>query len=459
MASMMQLMTNDKAIFTSGDKAESNQSFLSFLGEYSTNLAETSLLSNSLEDQTDLNINIETLILQLTELLNEEEQVLIDGELMTKISQLQASLTEEDSELNELLSTLLEQLHNNQEDSLQEKSVQLIESILLQLETQLSNRGQEVEIIQTEPISSEYNVVEIDDEMLLNEIQQLTDRLHLVLGDLDVENVKQTAVKLMPLLQQLSQLINGNNKEDVMKLLNEKLPKQVSDVLTRLVTSFQSRHNFARSGAYTHEAEVTTEDVSRWLSDALSNQEVKLEQSLVTPVRTGTDHVPMSKVEQYVVHLNELSRVERVQEQLVRQLETVMKQSKFLQTPNLTQLSLTLKPNHLGNVHVQLMEVNGEMTVKLIASSVAAKKLLESNIHQLKHMFAPHNVTIEREETKIADIDQLDEQLDEEEEQAMSEEERNQEDESSQENKNQFAESFQDVLLDTHLDGEELLDD
>src|SRR5699024_10046101 len=130
----------------------------------------------------------------------------------------------------------------------------------------------------------------------------------------------------------------------------------------------------------------------RWLQQALSAQNIQTEEMTTVPATNTpntSQHVSMSHVEQYVIHINESDRVERVQEQLVRQFEAVMKESRFLRSPQLTQLSFTLNPNHLGHVQVQLMEVNGEMTVKMIASSLAAKEMLESNIHQLKHMFAP----------------------------------------------------------------------
>src|SRR5690625_7091782 len=47
---------------------------------------------------------------------------------------------------------------------------------------------------------------------------------------------------------------------------------------------------------------------------------------------------------------------------------------------------------------VRLEEVNGEMTAKIIVTTEAAKKALQSNIHQLKNMFSPHQVVIERQD-------------------------------------------------------------
>src|SRR5699024_3457961 len=166
----------------------------------------------------------------------------------------------------------------------------------------------------------------------------------------------------------------------------------------------------------------------------------------VINISNTSQHVPMSHVEQYVVHINESDRVERVQEQLIRQFEAVMKESRFLRSPQITQLSFTLNPNHLGHVQVQLMEVNGEMTVKMIASSLAAKEMLESNIHQLKHMFAPHNVIVERNDTEVDEVNQLEDEQDKDEEQAMHEDEQAQQRESNDDKSEQNTVDFQSVL-------------
>lgn len=64
----------------------------------------------------------------------------------------------------------------------------------------------------------------------------------------------------------------------------------------------------------------------------------------------------------------------------------------------MNQLTITLNPVNLGNITVRLVEVDGEMTVKLLVTSNLTKNALETNIHQLKHVFSPHQISIEREE-------------------------------------------------------------
>lgn len=500
MASMMQLITNsgmpnDNILNSSPNEVQS----------FVQHLSHSQMLNNSLTNGGELDDELEGLISQLMQVIEEITALNNDEELITSILQelinfnqeeltnidfhefvdlhYDGELTDElkslikqldqlvenitvkideitlsDSEENkvdlEMLASVFEKLNDLEEGELKDELFKLFNS---KLQDSLKETKQAGNVINIESILAKENIVQINEQVIIDEVEQLMTQLSHLLENVNKDHIKQTASQLLPLLRQLSTYINDENREQIMNLLNKKLPREQSELLNRLLTSFQNRSHLAQTGVYKHEAEVTTDDIARWLNEAMNNQGIKLEQSLTAPVRTDSAQVPMSNVEQYVIHINESHRVERIQEQLVRQLETVIKQSRFLQTPNLTQLSLTLQPSHLGNIHVQLMEINGDMTVKMIASSMAAKKMLESNIHQLKHLFAPHNIIIERDDQKVTDVDQLDEQLDEEEEQAMKEKEEKQEKE-SQEETHLFNENFQDILMNTQVDEEELLD-
>src|SRR5690625_3922622 len=111
--------------------------------------------------------------------------------------------------------------------------------------------------------------------------------------------------------------------------------------------------------------------------------------------------IPMSRVEQYVIYLNtsQTYSSQNADQQLMEQFQRVIKESRFSATLNgPSQLSLTLRPDNLGEMMVRLTHVNGEMTVKIIVTSEATKEMLQSNIHQLKNMFSPQQVIIERQE-------------------------------------------------------------
>src|SRR5690625_6366914 len=101
----------------------------------------------------------------------------------------------------------------------------------------------------------------------------------------------------------------------------------------------------------------------------------------------------MTKVEQLVIFQQnkELRTSTTFEQQLLLKFEEAIRSSQILranQGPN--QLLFHLKPENLGEMMVRLVEVNGEMTAKIIVTTEEAKKALQSNISQLQNMYSPH---------------------------------------------------------------------
>ena len=88
-----------------------------------------------------------------------------------------------------------------------------------------------------------------------------------------------------------------------------------------------------------------------------------------------------------------------MENQLLEQFQKVIKSSKFMTGPNgSNQLLLKLNPDQLGDISVKLTQLNGEMIVKITATTQAAKEALESNLQQLRHMFSPQQVVVEKQD-------------------------------------------------------------
>src|SRR5699024_9057805 len=104
-----------------------------------------------------------------------------------------------------------------------------------------------------------------EQQMLVSQFQQLSEQALSLLNDLDEENIKQLSPKLLQQLRQWTQLGKAGASSDYTKLVDEQLSEKDGEIWKQLLASFQKRDNLALSGAYRHEAEVTTEDVSRWL--------------------------------------------------------------------------------------------------------------------------------------------------------------------------------------------------
>lgn len=162
-----------------------------------------------------------------------------------------------------------------------------------------------------------------------------------------------------------------------------------------LIHSFSKRENLSLKQQYNVYSEVTSKDVTKWLVKSFEKH-VPIEPVLTNPIHTGTS---LSKIEQYVIHLNNNQETSTVNQQLIRQFESIIKTSRFFASPNGTnQLSITLNPENLGELRIKLMQINGEMTVKIVVSTQIAREMLESNMNQLRNMFLPHQVMIEKQE-------------------------------------------------------------
>jgi flagellar hook-length control protein FliK len=215
------------------------------------------------------------------------------------------------------------------------------------------------------------------------------------------DDVKKIAPKILELLQQWTsieqKLLSMNNTAN-QATENGATNVKVNQVWNDILLAYQNRSKLTSKQQYQRDAQVTTKDVVKWIENALKNQQVSDK-----PVQSGEVNFQsngvMHKLEQYVIYVNPNQNSNTVDKQLMDQFQQVIKTSKFLTMPNGTnQMSIALRPENLGEMMVRLTEVNGEMTVKIVVSTQAAKEMLESNIHQLKHMFSPQQVIIERQD-------------------------------------------------------------
>ncbi|MCM3742835.1 flagellar hook-length control protein FliK [Sporosarcina luteola] len=83
-------------------------------------------------------------------------------------------------------------------------------------------------------------------------------------------------------------------------------------------------------------------------------------------------------------------------ETLLREMQALMKRSNFGQVGGTNRMLIKLYPEHLGQVRIELLETNGIMTARILASTALAKGMLDSQLHQLKHAFNQQNLQVDR---------------------------------------------------------------
>jgi len=83
-------------------------------------------------------------------------------------------------------------------------------------------------------------------------------------------------------------------------------------------------------------------------------------------------------------------------EALIKEMQTIFKRSNFGQTDGTNRLLIKLYPEHLGQVRIELLQVNGIMTARILASTALGKEMLDSQLHQLRSAFLQQNLQVER---------------------------------------------------------------
>ncbi|HEY4601558.1 MAG TPA: flagellar hook-length control protein FliK [Cerasibacillus sp.] len=191
------------------------------------------------------------------------------------------------------------------------------------------------------------------------------------------------------------------------------------EIWQQLVRRFEQRDHQLISRGYGIESRVTTSEITKWLSLLITNnmknneyqipkgdsfhthqadsQEILKQKAVIEQPIQSLPPVAMSNVEQYIVHVNHGSQQHNGVE-IIKQLEKIINVSQFMIKPGKTQLSISFRPENLGEMMLRFTQINGETTVKIVVTTQVAQKALEANMHQLKHLFMPHQVVIERQD-------------------------------------------------------------
>ncbi|MDC3414134.1 flagellar hook-length control protein FliK [Aquibacillus sp. 3ASR75-11] len=234
----------------------------------------------------------------------------------------------------------------------------------------------------------------INDGMLLS---ALWDKAINVLKSIeDQAPTKKQAAVLKNLLEQWVAVTKQTSKNDnASQVLTNKGTQKEQAIWTQLIQTYQNRSTLVGQQRYANNAEVTSADVSKWVSNALArykaDESVQIKESNLTPTQQ-----PMTKLEQYVIYVNQTANQETKEQQVMQELQRVLKTSKFLQKNGMEQLAIKLKPVNMGDMVVKLTQLNGEMVVKISVTTQVAKDMLEGNLQQLRHMFSPQQVVIEK---------------------------------------------------------------
>ncbi len=232
-----------------------------------------------------------------------------------------------------------------------------------------------------------------------NVFMQLFAEVKEILGSLTtIQETSKVAPKVLQLLQKWTNEVNKNGahiSKDQIPLLSKTNSKEAA-IWQNFVQAFAKRNQLVQKQQYNSDAKVTVQDVAKWLSNTLEQQGMK---DTVGGLAYSST-VPSAKIEQHAIYINPTQQSSNsTGKQFMEQFQHIIKSSRFMAMPNGTnQLNISIRPQNLGEMIIRLTQVEGEMTVRILVSSQATKDMLESNMQQLRHMFSPQQVVVEKQD-------------------------------------------------------------
>jgi flagellar hook-length control protein FliK len=241
----------------------------------------------------------------------------------------------------------------------------------------------------------------------------------------------------LPLNQALQMIAVKNNlKNLVVKLEAFTKPFQMDNKNIILQTAFSTINPSAKSQTNSQKEAKASLPV-----DPLKNDKAE---------ETPNPPNLMTKIEQYVIHTNKDGEGPRF-EQFVKDFSSILSKSQFVKGANSNTLIIKLNPEHLGTLKVELVDQNGSITAKMIASSSMAKDMLDSQLSQLKTAFSQQNIRVDKIDIYYSSGDSVDKEFSQ---QQSSNGQENKQDQHQQRLQQNTDEDFLEVLNENLIEKE-----
>lgn len=130
-------------------------------------------------------------------------------------------------------------------------------------------------------------------------------------------------------------------------------------------------------------------------------QQGQTAQTQQTTVKVETDTQTTGNIQQQVTQTKTVTLTLPAEkpaqsDALIKEIQNLINRSQLSGQPGNMKLFLKLFPENLGQIRIELIQKDGVMTARLLATTAMGKELLENNINQLKAGFVSQNIQMER---------------------------------------------------------------
>lgn len=158
----------------------------------------------------------------------------------------------------------------------------------------------------------------------------------------------------------------------------------------------------------------------------------------------------VSKIEQFVLQVNQDSKPVNY-EQFVKDFTNILGKSQFFKGDGTNKLLIKLYPEHLGSLRIEILQDKGALTARMIATTSAAKDILDSQLHQLKHAFTQQNIQVDKLDVVFGETEAQKFDQGEAEQQSFHDEQEKNKQNKEDKSKVQFSEVLNDSLIEEKI--------
>jgi flagellar hook-length control protein FliK len=316
-------------------------------------------------------------------------------------------------------------------------------------------------------------VLNIDGEGFTETLKQLQNELsdNLMVVDMDKGKMEDMMIQVLQLLQNLSteDMLKTNLKsvEETVKLVKiiellgskkdlglvdarkvAELQEQLKGLGSRVegvfkeLTSVNSKWSELLKQAY--DRQLTNADSSE------SSAEEKTQQKVPAALQGNHFQFTIAKTEQFSLSLTGANRTVNY-EQFVNEFTKVLGKSQLFSQPNTMKMLIKLYPENLGSLRIELLQQNGVMTAKILATTASAKELLDSQLHGLKQAFSSQNLPVEKIEIAQALSESNRQERGQNQQQATRDNQNDQQSSTGQQQSEEEEESFKELLMNIEI--------
>lgn len=209
---------------------------------------------------------------------------------------------------------------------------------------------------------------------------------------------------LFPVLQQLASAINGHseaklNKKEAQQAVALIKLVQLAGPKTDLALKQESLVAQTKDWLSTLASQITTKTAEKEVSLPFAKSVIRFQNPVDTTQQAtniGQTNALSGKVETVTIQLPANATPTSQAAKFVEEFQSVMNRAQFANNAAGMRLLIKIYPENLGTIRVELVQKDGMLSAKLLASNALGKQILDSTLHQLKQGLANQNIQLDR---------------------------------------------------------------